>query len=119
MGMKFTKLRIFLPSKDYILSKAFYKRLGFKIAWEGDDLSIMKYDHIEFFLQKFYVKLWAENTMVQLFVQDIVEFYAFVEGLKIEFPSIRLKPIQHEDYGTTFHLLDPSGVLLHIMQDEA
>ena len=117
--MKFHKLRIFLPSKDYELSKAFYQRLGFKIAWEGEDLTIMKDDHIEFFLQKFYVKAWAENTMIQLFVDNIVEFYHLVERLKQEFPSIRFKPIQQEDYGTTFHLLDPSGVLLHIMQHEA
>ena len=116
--MKFHKLRMFLPSKDYELSKAFYHRLGFVITWESEDLTIMTYGDIEFFLQKFYVKAWAENTMFQLFVDNIVEFYAFIERLKQEFPSIRFKPIQQEDYGTTFHLLDPSGVLLHIMQHE-
>ena len=114
--MTLLKLRTFLPSKDYETSKAFYQALGFNIAWEGDDLTIMKHADIEFFIQKFYFKDWAENTMFQLFVEDIKVFYEQVKTIKETFPMIRFKPIQEEDYGTTFHLIDPAGVLIHVMQ---
>jgi hypothetical protein len=36
--------------------------------------------------------------------------------MKKEYSMIRFKSIQEEDYGTTFHLLDPAGVLIHVMQ---
>jgi len=114
--MLLTKLRLFLPSLDYQVSIRFYQKIGFEIAWQSDELTIMKHLELEFFIQNAYVKDWAENTMIQLFVEDIQKFYIQIEAMKKEFPMIRFKSIQEEDYGTTFHLLDPAGVLIHVMQ---
>ena len=114
--MTLYKLRTFLPSINYEISKTFYQALGFNIVWDGEDLTIMKYADIEFFIQKAYVKDWAENTMFQLFVEDIQTFYDQIKSLKETFPMIHYKPIQEVDYGTTFHVLDPAGVLIHVMQ---
>lgn len=114
--MLLTKLRLFLPSLDYQVSIRFYQEIGFEIAWQSDDLTIMKHHELEFFIQNAYVKDWAENTMIQLFVEDIQQFYDQIETMKNDYPMIRFKAIQEEDYGTTFHLLDPAGVLIHVMQ---
>ena len=114
--MLLTKLRLFLPSLDYQVSIRFYQEIGFEIEWQSDDLTIMKHRELEFFIQNAYVKDWAENTMIQLFVEDIQHFYDQVETMKNDYPMIRFKSIQEVDYGTTFHLLDPAGVLIHVMQ---
>ncbi len=114
--MKLTKLRLFLPSIDYQLSIQFYQQLGFEINWKSDDLTIMKHRELEFFIQNAYVKDWAENTMIQLFVEDIQQFFNNIKNIKKDYPMIQVKPIQEVDYGTTFHLLDPAGVLIHVMQ---
>ena len=114
--MLLTKLRLFLPSLDYQASIRFYQEIGFEIAWQSDDLTIMKHQELEFFIQNAYVKDWAENTMIQLFVEDIQQFYENIKNLKKDYPMIQFKPIQEVDYGTTFHLLDPAGVLIHVMQ---
>ena len=114
--MLLTKLRLFLPSLDYQVSIRFYQQIGFEINWQSDDLTIMKHHELEFFIQNAYVKDWAENTMIQLFVEDIQQFCENIKNLKKDYPMIQVKPIQEVDYGTTFHLLDPAGVLIHVMQ---
>lgn len=114
--MKAMKLRTFLPSIDFERSKSFYKDLGFTITYEEEKLVIMSAHDVSFFLQDAYVKDWAENTMVQLFVEDLDDLYKTIEKLKETYEEIRYKPIFDAHYGRTFHLIGPEGVLWHMME---
>ncbi|MGA0351944.1 MAG: lactoylglutathione lyase [Acholeplasmataceae bacterium] len=114
--MQITGLRTFIPTIDFEKSKLFYKALGFQVKWENDDLAIVGVKDFEFFLQKFYVEDWANNFMMQLFVDDIKSFYDVVSNVYQSYENTKLKPIFEADYGYTFHLIDPAGVLWHVTE---
>jgi len=114
--MKIQKIRTFLPSKDFAISKQFYLDLGFKITWESDDLIIFGDEHNGFFLQKYYLKEWAENVMMQLFVDDLDALFDVAKPLIEKYENTKIKAIFTADYGRTFHLIGPAGVLWHMME---
>lgn len=116
--MEATIIRPFLPSIDFQTSKEFYLDLGFKMTYEEDKLVIFTLGSVSFFLQDAYVEDWANNTMVQLFVSDLQTFYETANSLKQKYPTIRLKEPFEAYYGRTFHLIDPAGVLWHLMQSK-
>jgi len=60
--MLLTKLRLFLPSLEYQVSIRFYQEIGFEIAWQSDDLTIMKHHELEFFIPVSYTHLRAHET---------------------------------------------------------
>lgn len=108
-------LRTFLPSIDYKISKEFYKDLGFLEIWSNEDLTIFGNKEHSFFLQNGYAKIWAENMMIQLFVEDLDELFEISKSLVEKYENIKLKPIFMADYGRTFHLIGPAGELWHMM----
>lgn len=116
--MKVSQLRTFVPSIDFKVSEQFYLDMGFKLRWRGDNLIIFGDDHYSFFLQDAYVKDWAENLMIQLFVDDLEALYQLCEKLVEKYEGTKIRPIFEADYGTTFHLIGPAGELWHIMQAE-
>lgn len=116
--MNVRQLRTFLPSKDLETSKQFYIDLGFPLRWEGEGLLILGGDNYNFFLQKYYQKEWAENLMMQLHVDDLDALYKVCEEVLPKYEGTKLKPIFKADYGRTFHILDPAGVLWHMTEYE-
>ena len=62
--------RPFLPTKDFEVSCAFYESLGFKKVFDGQ-VAIFEVGATSFILQRGYDKTWAENTMLQLMVDDL------------------------------------------------
>lgn len=108
-------IRPFLPSRDFQRSKTFYTELGFKITYEEETLVILTAGDASFFLQPYYLKEWAENTMVQLFVDDLEGLHDRAMILAKTYPEIIVKPIYMAHYGKTFHLIGPEGVLWHMM----
>ena len=114
--MEAKAIRPFIPSIDFEESKAFYKDLGFEITYDSSDLVILSVKGASFFLQKAYNKVWAENTMVQLVVDDLDAFYEVTAKLSGKYPNTKIKPIYTADYGRTFHVIDPAGVLWHMME---
>lgn len=114
-----TSLRTFIGSKDFSVSRAFYRALGFKETELGPKLSLFQVnDHFSFHLQDFYVKEWVENSMMFLVVDDLELRLSQVEALNISerFPPAKLTPIQEQDWGKVFYIFGPSGVLWHIAQ---
>ena len=91
--MKAINIRPFIPSKDFTISKSFYKALGFKITYEEEKMVILTSGDIGFFLQDYYLKEWAENTMIQLVVNDIEAFYDIAHGLKEKYKDMKIKLI--------------------------
>jgi len=113
--MNIKGLRTFLPSIDYSVSKQFYKDLGFSEMWGSEDLTIFGTKEHSFFLQNAYTKVWAENMMVQLFVDDLDGLYDVASKLISKYENTKIKPIFLADYGRTFHLIGPAGELWHMM----
>ena len=109
-------LLTFVPAKDFDLSRAFYKELGFTETFYSEDLSKFKTGNFHFYLQNYYVKTWAENFMMFLEVEGVNQWWEFIKSLNLDkkYPNIKLFPPSVKDWGTEFLFHDPSGVLWHI-----
>ena len=119
------ELKVFLPAKDFDLSKQFYQDLGFTLCWEEDALAYLHYgDHgshgkFGFLLQRFYVKEFAENLMMHLLVKDVDAWWSSIQDKKIiEKYGVRAEPPEDRPWKLRdFILVDPSGVLWRIAQE--
>jgi hypothetical protein len=111
--------RPFLPAKDFELSKNFYDALGFKKVLDGDEVAIYEIGQSGFLLQKFYVKEWAENFMMQLMVDDLDLWWRHIQSLdlKTKFGLAMARAPALQPWGLRVaYLSDPSGVLWHFAQ---
>lgn len=111
--MKVDDIRVFIPSKDYQISIAFYTSLGFYGETVTDDLTVFENGECSFFLQRFYDQQLAENLMLQLCVVDIEN--AYEAALAAQYKQ-KITPIQQEPWGKVFYLWGPSGELWHVTQ---
>ncbi len=114
-------IKHFVPAKDFALSCDFYEAIGWKIAWRGGGLAVLELADCRFYLQDFYVKDWAENSMLHVAVDDAQAWYDHVREILAErsFDGARVSPPKHEDYGAEVtYVWDPAGVLLHFAQFE-
>ncbi len=66
-----------------------------------------------FRLQNYYVKDWADNFMMQFWVEDVQRWYEHAKSVieKGSF-SARISPPEMIGDTTVCHVVDPSGVLL-------
>jgi catechol 2,3-dioxygenase-like lactoylglutathione lyase family enzyme len=113
----FKSIRSFIGAKDFDESRHFYKELGFKEVPIGDKMSYFSIDsNVGFYLQKYYVKDWVDNSMLFLEVDDIESYYQEIKSKELtqKFLNVRLSEIVHNDWGSEFFLHDPSGILWHI-----
>ena len=110
------RLRPFLGAKDFENARAFYRELGFAEKALSDAMSVFNAGDVWFYLQRYYVKDWVDNTMVFLEVEDLDQQRdAIIEsGLIDRFPGSKLSAIQDNDWGREFFLHDPSGNLWHV-----
>jgi hypothetical protein len=107
-------IRIFIPSKNYVTSKAFYQALGFSMQYVSDELSFFENGKCTFFLQNFYNEDLAKNLMFQLIVSDIDAALSTISSIQIS--GIRYKPIIKERWGNIIYLWGPSGELWHVTE---
>lgn len=114
--MSIIQIRTFLPSKDFETSKQFYKDLGFAITWENHQMAEIGTELQNFFLQDYYVKDWADNFMIQMFVDNLDELYNKALPLIEKYEGTKIKDIFETDYGRTFHLIGPAGELWHMTE---
>jgi len=112
--MNVVDIRVFIPSKDYEVSKRFYQALGFEMERASDDLSIFKNNGCTFFLTRHYNPDIETNLMLQLAVSDIDDVYGSLSTLT-DF-DIKYPPIIIEPWGRVIYLTGPSGELWHITQ---
>lgn len=114
------ELRAFLPAKDFATSKAFYVALGFEPVWSSNTLVLFRLGRLSFFVQDYYVKEWAENTMLDLRVSDVDAYWEHLQTLELpqRFPGARSSAPEN-DAATGIRrgsLIDPAGVLWHFSQ---
>nr|WP_041420267.1 VOC family protein [Shewanella violacea] len=112
--MKVDDIRVFIPSKDYEVSKSFYQALGFEMDHVTDDLSLFQNGESSFFLQKFYNEDLAKNLMLQLSVVDINDAFETISNL--DGFDIKYQPIKSEPWGQVVYLWGPSGELWHVTE---
>ncbi|MFD0750895.1 VOC family protein [Mucilaginibacter calamicampi] len=108
-------LRPFIGSKDFEVSRAFYRDLGFEETVIDNGMSVFKTGGLAFYLQRYYAKDWIENTMLFLEVDDVDRYYNELEALDLpgKYPGVKLTAIRNEVWGRECFLHDPSGVLWH------
>ncbi|TXF89516.1 glyoxalase [Neolewinella aurantiaca] len=111
-----THLRAFVPAKDFSVSRSFYKDLGAEELWSSENMVLLKLGDSFFYLQDAYVKEWAENTMLFLFVPDLELCWRELQDLDLvnRYEGIRWKEPTDYPWGLReIHLIDPAGVLWH------
>lgn len=114
ISLKVDDIRVFIPSKDYLISQGFYQALGFKMDYVSEDLSLFTQGECSFFLQRFYLAEFANNLMLQLSVADINQAFALISAL--EGFAIKYQPIKTEPWGKVIYLWGPAGELWHVTQ---
>ncbi|MDX2133361.1 MAG: hypothetical protein SFV52_01160 [Saprospiraceae bacterium] len=112
-------IRPFIGARDFTVSRAFYRDLGFTEFPVFPNMSYFNVnDNLGFYLQDAYVPDWVNNTMIFLEVDDVDRYLADLRTLSLpeKYPGVRLSPIKDNDWGREFFLHDPSGVLWHFGQ---
>lgn len=112
-------LQGFVPAKDYAVSEAFYRDLGFQVLWKNEQMMALTHGGRGFFLQNFYVEDLANNFMLFLVVEDLDAWWVHIEGSGVltRYAEVRAKAPELYPWGfREIHLIDPSGVLWHIAQ---
>ncbi|MDT3401878.1 glyoxalase [Mucilaginibacter terrae] len=108
-------IRPFIGSKNFEISRSFYRDLGFEETVLEPKLSVFKTGTEAFYLQNAYVKDWIDNTMIFLEVEDLSAFWADLQKLNLtqKYEDVKIVPIRNQAWGRECFVHDPSGVLWH------
>jgi catechol 2,3-dioxygenase-like lactoylglutathione lyase family enzyme len=115
------RVRAFLPTKDFEVSRAFYVALGFTLVLDGD-VAILSTGQSELILTRFYHQQYAENFMMQLLVDDLDAWWTRISSLNLPehfgVPAPREPAMQ--PWGLRIaYIVDPCGVLWHFAERPA
>lgn len=119
VDLKLSDVRPFVPAKDFAISHAFYQALGWTTEYLDEQLALMANGDHRFYLQRYYQKDWAENSMLHLSVADARACYDQIATVLASgaFAAARVAPPKQEAYGALVtYVWDPAGVLLHLAQ---
>lgn len=116
MKQKTISIRPFIGSKDFNLSRSFYRDLGFEETVLGNTMSVFQMEKLSFYLQDYYIKDWIDNSMIFLEVEDVEFFWENLQKLELtaKYKDVRLVPIKVLDWGREFFIHDPAGILWHV-----
>jgi hypothetical protein len=110
------RLRPFVPTKDFNLSKRFYEAIGFEKVLDGE-VAIFNAGSGGFILQRYFNEQWAQNSMMSLMVDDLDAWWAHVQSLDLvtqfDVSPPRAPAMQPWGLRVAF-VVDPAGVLWHI-----
>ena len=111
-------IRPFIGAKDFIISRSFYRDLGFEESVLSSNMSVFKTNGLAFYLQDAYVKDWIDNTMIFLEVDNVARYWNEISALDLttKYEGVRLTGIRQYDWGRECFLHDPSGILWHFGQ---
>jgi catechol 2,3-dioxygenase-like lactoylglutathione lyase family enzyme len=112
------RIRPFLPTRDFELSKRFYEAIGFEKVLDGD-VAIFNAGSGGFILQRPSDTGPTGNLMMQLMVDDVDAWWDRVESLQLPsrfgVPAPRAPALQPWRLRIAF-VVDPAGVLWHVAQ---
>jgi hypothetical protein len=108
-------IRPFIGAKKYLVSRNFYREMGFEELIISEKMSYFSMGKFGFYLQDAYVKDWVDNTMVFLELEDLKSSLKSIQRLNLtkKYENVRLSEIVHNEWGNEFFLHDPSGILWH------
>ena len=112
-------VRPFLPAKDFSVSKDFYEALGWVVKWSDANLALLENGGHRFYLQRYYLKEWAENAVLHISIDDARSTHEQIKELIASgrFAGARVSSPRQEPYGALVtYVWDPAGVLLHFAQ---
>ena len=115
------RIRPFLPTQDFQRSRDFYLALGFELVLDGE-VAIFNAGSGGIVLQRYYQKEWAENSMAQLMVDDLDDWWRHIERLDLpgRFGVTAPRAPALQPWGLRVaYLFDPCGVLWHVAQRRA
>lgn len=115
MNLNATSIRPFIGSKNFEISRSFYKDLGFEETILEPILSVFHSGKLSFYLQDAYVEEWINNTMIFMEVDNVSRFWDDLIKLDLssKYENVRLEPIRHMHWGKECFVHDPSGILWH------
>ena len=116
--MKFLSLEPFIPSgPDLDASKNLFQELGFTVTWAMGDYAGFERDGCKFILQKYDNKVFAENLMISVKVDNVEEYRNILleKQLPEKFGIKISKPIM-QPYGKEVNLIDIAGVCWHFVE---
>jgi catechol 2,3-dioxygenase-like lactoylglutathione lyase family enzyme len=115
MEHKAKSIRPFIGSKNFEVSRSFYRDLGFEEVVLSHNMSYFKTEAIGFYLQDAYVKDWIDNTMVFMEVEDVNRFWKELIALDLtsKYKDVKLVPVKELDWGKECFVHDPAGILWH------
>jgi len=115
MKQPMKSIRPFIGSKDFEISRNFYKDLGFEEVILEPKLSLFKKQEIGFYLQDYDAKDWIDNTMIFIEVSSADECWEELLSLQLteKYKEVRLVPVRTMDWGKECFVHDPSGILWH------
>lgn len=119
VDLKVSEIRTFIPAKDFDVSKDFYRSIGFSIEWGDEKMALLACGNQRLYLQRYYVKDWADNSMLHIAVADAQSCYDQINDVIASgrFPGTRVAAPKQEPYGALVtYVWDPAGVLLHLAQ---
>ena len=118
-NLSITEIKAFVPSKDFELSKQFYKDIGFTMASDGGGVAYFHFDSVSFLLQDYCAKNFAENFMMHILVEDIEAWWRHInDSGVVKKYGVKLSEITVQPWGMKdFCLIDPAGVCWHIGQN--
>jgi catechol 2,3-dioxygenase-like lactoylglutathione lyase family enzyme len=119
-ALKATDIRAFIPARDFELSKRFYRALGWETVDVGPGLALVTVaDRQSFYVQDYYLKEFADNSMLHITVESAPDWHAHVVAA-LEgggFGGARVLAPARQPYGATVVFVhDPTGVLIHLCQ---
>jgi catechol 2,3-dioxygenase-like lactoylglutathione lyase family enzyme len=110
---------VFVPAKDFALSKRFYAALGFHANWEEGDLAEYEIGGVRFLLQNLHHPIWAGHFVMHLRVDDAAAWARHAQAVIAsgDYPGAKVAGPRDERWGfRTTYVWDPSGVLLHFAE---
>jgi catechol 2,3-dioxygenase-like lactoylglutathione lyase family enzyme len=111
--------RPFLPARDFELSKRFYVALGFEMVLDDVDVAIFASGSGGFLVQRHFHADWAAHCMMQLMVDDLDAWWAWIKVVDLvgSFGVPPPKPPAMQPWGLRVaFVVDPAGVLWHIAE---
>lgn len=115
MAPKVKSLRPFIGSKDFETSRRFYRDLGFEEHELERGFSVFHMHQLSFYLQDYYAEEWVNNTMLFMEVENVAEFWAYLQSLNLieKYPEAKLTPPRIMPWGSECFVHDPAGILWH------
>ena len=114
MNLTIRDLKVYIPAKDFELSKRFYAALGFTMSPGWGGTADFELGGHRFRLQDSYVRDWADNCMMVMGVDDVQAWHRRAQAVIAGgmYGAARLTPPEPVDDSLVLHVWDPTGVLL-------